>query len=1294
MQGKLSRAAQMLLGFAALLGAAEPAFAAGNTIKLGTADVWTVYAFGNAQAVADAFRALTNFSASGTFQSIVGLIAMMGVLGVGASGGFNPSQARKLIGYFVGVFLVTYILFGVGNGGPLVVNLEVIDTVDMTWKAPVTVPAVVGIPAAIISTAGYRITQSIEASFALPDELKMSKGAPFNLAASMIADASQARITDPNLASSLAYYVQDCFTIGVARGVLAADSLIHSTQFLNDIRFDSQSVMVNTLLEPPVGNPGVVTCGEAWTLINNAVAAQGGGAADFLKDASAWTKTPAMSVVNAAADKTAQWASNSGVTDGGSMVKQAAVLSAFRGAYSQAAAQTGNSEFLTGLAMSQATESQRSSWITGAEVFNKTMGYIFAVLQVFVYAITPLVLCACLVPGLGLALLKNFSQILLWLAIWQPMLAIVNFIIISMQQAELGGIMSMSGHYGFTLSNVGIVSEKTANLRAAATFVGTMVPALAWAMVKGSVDFSRVIGSAVGENFAQGAANTMTTGNYSLNQASMDSFTANKHSTAATGAWGSGHNTADATASTEHNLGGDSMAGASREQLALNASSNLGTSKGSTGGSSAGTSTTGTEGVAAADGKTYANAGTDSVAAGHTAAAGTARGIHGTIGVNGGAQLIKAGNGTKADGSVAPGGPGAGQGGQNGTPSSTPANVQSTVDEVLDRFSANATLGASGTISLTQQEADNASRNSARTESGTASLSGTETTNGSVGANHGKTAGRTHGAQEGENQTLTGINSAYSRAQVMTSYMHMDNNMTRGEWGRSTPASSPLGDKVQHLGQHDSIRSAVNAENARNATDEKEYGDKADKLHAKAQKDSDKNRGKADEVIARETKDAYGGEAAANRKPGERILTGIAEEARSLRDSAVNLGKNALEALQGKPEGNEGKDDKPPVAVPKVEAPAGSGEQGKRAAQLATSMGGMMGGLGNNGGPGYSVTPFGTRVVPPSAPAGQTPQQTADAKNQPQGQSEAAKPGAQPDPQAPAQAGHQPEGKHAGLQSDAKHAPAQAGRQAEAKHAPTQAGQQPDAKHTPAQAGHQPEGKHAPTQAGHQPEGKHAPTQAGQQPGQKPAQNQAARQERQDQPEQQSARAAQARQEQAPRGHDEKPAQNSVAARDTGHAEPGKPGDKPQLAALSNKDQEQHKPGERQREQDPREQQDRQQVAAAPVGQPLQAPQMQAELPQAAQAAQPALPGADQQAPQLAAAQQQPAQAIPNPFSGEKSGDGAGQMQGQVQMAEQRAERVSNQLRGVDGMLASAEGRKASELPDLINQARELVRKA
>jgi hypothetical protein len=1260
MNGSLSRAARMLLGFVALLGAAFPAFAEGNTINLGSNSVWTVYAFGNAQAVADAFRALTNFSSSPVFQSIVSMVGVIGVLGVGASGGFNPAMAKRLIGYFVSVFLVCYVFFGVGNGGPLVVNVEVIDTVDNTWKAPVTVPAVVGIPAAILSSAGFKITQAIEASFALPTELKMSNGAPFNLAASMIADASQARITDPNLASSLAYYVQDCFTIGVARGTLKAETLIQSTKFLEDIKFDNQAVMVNTLLLAPVGNPGIVSCGEAWTLINNAVNAQGTTAADFLKDASAWTKTPAMSVLNAAADSTAQWASNNGVTDGAALVKQSAVLSAFRGAYSQAANQTGNSEFLTGIAMSQATEAQRTSWITGAEVFNKTMGYVFAIIQVFVYAITPLVLCAALVPSLGMALLKNFSQILLWLAIWQPMLAIVNFIIISMQQAELGGILSNGATYGFTLSNVGIVSEKTANLRAAASFVGTMVPALAWAMVKGSVDFSRVIGSAVGENFAQGAANTMTTGNYSLNQASMDSFTANKHSTAATGAWGGGFSNSGAVGSKETNTGGSMLASEGEQRLGVSTTATQGANDGGNRGNSTTVTTGAGSGTSAANGTTTGASATGTQGGGNTVTSSAGTGTGANVGVGAGYSVKDAQRGRPADGSgpsAANGqGPGAQGGQQPAAGGDTPASFgKGALAKLVAPLGLSASAGLSATTNTGSQDANSNSNTHNKSVTGGTTGSESTTLTSSTNGSKGDTAGKQSGYQKGENENVTGITSSFTRAQMMAQHMRMENSMTGGEWAMPTAVKSDAGDKVAKLGTTGAVGADVAKEQAAVGAKQQGLDKKVDRMDDAAHAQQTKNRDKAMDVYGRESAAADATKAPAQVSALDRAKTAVGNT--DLVKGAASMYNNAKDAL-----GIGGPEVKLPEGAANLmpkDAPQSGGQQGTQ--------------------PGKNADQPAPNAKPNSEAGNKQPEQQAHGK-QPEQQAH----GKQPEQQA---AQHAKPNSEAGNKQPQGKQPEQQ-RQETPQHRSGE-GNQP-------QHGKQPEqhtAQHAKpnSEAGNKhPDGKH--------PDQQPHGKQ---------PEQ--GKQAEQRQAAAPgRPGAGQPADGNALAQALGNhpqvaqqPHDGKNGnDKPQqLASQSGNqhDREQLAQQDRQQQQRERELQERQLAAANAVGQLLQT----AQAPQQPQAPQPGaaqVPGAMDGAQHLAALNQQPGaageSAAPNPFGGEKAPASEGQMQGQVQMAEQRAERMSNQLRGAEGMLASADGRKPNELPELINQARDLMRNA
>jgi len=776
---------------ALMLGAltlSAPAFA-DNIIPapgLGSNSAWTVYAFGNAQAVSDAFRALANFSASAMFQSIVGLVAMAGVLAVGMTSGFSGAVAKRFIGYVVGVFLVCYIFFGIGSGGPVVVQVEVQDTVGGTWVAPVNVPAVVGIPASVISTAGYEITKQIEASFPLPDALKMSNGAPFNLPAALLADAGKARITDPNLASSLAYYVQDCVITAMARGSLQASVLLTSTDFINDINVNMPSVYVNTLLSNPVGSPNVVDCNTGWSLINSAVNAQGTTAADFLRSASAWASTPALNVVNSAADSVGQWSSNNGITDGGAMVKQSAVLAQFNGAFRQAAAATGNSDFLTGLALSQARETQTTGWITSAEVFNRTMGYIFAILQVFVYGITPLVLAAALVPGLGLALLKNFGQILLWLAIWQPMLAVVNFIVISMQQADLGGALNNGlGQYGFTLTNMGIISEKTSNMRAAAVFFGTMVPAFALALVKGSMDFSRIVGAAVGEHFAHQAATTMASGNYSLNQASMDSFTSNKQSIGHTGDWGFGQvSTGQGGMMSKHEMGGIGgvASGDQSARLTMGASSSVGS--GGQLARTAGSQVGGSTGYTATDSGSLTHAGGTTDTAGSSNAASTSTSTSISAGINPLAAAVGRGGPGASQTALAAGGGGGGEGAQQG---STPGQFGKTPGLGQRLASAlNTNVGIAGQASSTDTR--NASHSTQTSTSGQTSHSGAVTHSGTTGATRGTSASESDNYQRSMNENVSGIAGLTERYEAIRPAMEFHSRLDRGYYAEKGTA--------------------------------------------------------------------------------------------------------------------------------------------------------------------------------------------------------------------------------------------------------------------------------------------------------------------------------------------------------------------------------------------------------------------------------------------------------------------------------------------------------------------------
>lgn len=185
------------------------------------------------------------------------------------------------------------------------------------------------------------------------------------------------------------------------------------------------------------------------------------------------------------------------------------------------------SELMTALSTEQAKQSQKDSWLTGAAIFQSMMGYVYSVLQAFVFAITPIILAALLLPGFGRAILKNFGQILLWLVLWDPLLAIISFIMAGYAQHDIAPAVTAGG---LTIANISIVSQKTATLTTAAGFLATMVPMIAWGLVKGSIAFTEFISHGVGSSFANSAGQMLATGNAALDNSSMHNRSFSKES--------------------------------------------------------------------------------------------------------------------------------------------------------------------------------------------------------------------------------------------------------------------------------------------------------------------------------------------------------------------------------------------------------------------------------------------------------------------------------------------------------------------------------------------------------------------------------------------------------------------------------------------------------------------------------------------------------------------------------------------------------------------------------------------
>lgn len=528
-------------------------------------NAWDLYVFGNGRVVFDIMNSIkmlmvpdageTGFTTLLTFLAVVGFL----VLAIGA--GFDPGKNLiRMFTYIIVVWMVTFF------STRLTANLNINDVIadsGLTSTYTVTgVPAAVALPAAVTSQVGHYFTRVIETYFTMPGEFKLMGGAgQFDLFGKMMNESTQYVITNPELKRSLSAYVADCVVPAIARNALTGSvregaetrtlSGTHALLRTTDMMATLKSAEHNSIMTkyyapggPAAGSlqalssaPGfgeMLTCKDAFAKIEQDMDDY---AANLVQgNADAWSKAGVMVPFDTAfSSMMASAAGPGGTTFAGfsspkGFIMQQAFINSMHGNFRYAAAQTGNNEIMQAAAIAQAEQQQKSAWVSAFTVFNNMMGYVFTVLQAFIFAITPFVVVALMIPGVGKTIFVNYAQILIWLTLWMPMLAIINYIMTLFGTDSISLVVQAEG--GINMHNRGLITEKTNDLMIAAGFLGTMTPMITWGIVKGAMAFTQFISDGVGSAFANQAGASAATGNLSMNNLSMDNASMNKYNTA------------------------------------------------------------------------------------------------------------------------------------------------------------------------------------------------------------------------------------------------------------------------------------------------------------------------------------------------------------------------------------------------------------------------------------------------------------------------------------------------------------------------------------------------------------------------------------------------------------------------------------------------------------------------------------------------------------------------------------------------------------------------------------------
>ena len=374
--------------------------------------------------------------------------------------------------------------------------------------------------AGYVSKIGHLVTEQVERIFSLPDDLRYQKSGSL-FASNLIQQAKTFHITNEDMAENMRSFVGQC---------VVYDAMLGRKYTLEDLRqsddiwglVSTQASPVRSMLwrDPRVpdearARPQIIPCREAVSRFNRLWGQELDRASTlygkkvFGKNSLINPRTELLKYLPLAYTVLGDMAKSAA-----DILKQQMMIFAVVEGIEHQSTALGNSP---NFAARRAYLQQRSTYETLGAMAGETLPTMKAVLEAIAYACFLFVIPLALLP-FGYRFLLSWAQILLWLQMWAPLYAILNYIMTMAARSKSLAALSLSNEAGVTIATSVGLANVNADIAAMAGYLAMSIPFLCIALVKGVGSFVHMashLGN-VSQGAASMAAGEVTSGNFSF----------------------------------------------------------------------------------------------------------------------------------------------------------------------------------------------------------------------------------------------------------------------------------------------------------------------------------------------------------------------------------------------------------------------------------------------------------------------------------------------------------------------------------------------------------------------------------------------------------------------------------------------------------------------------------------------------------------------------------------------------------------------------------------------------------
>lgn len=501
-------------------------------------DPYVIYAFYNAEQVQGVLNAIVMLMGSGGVDGdFLALVRVAGMLGLFIAVAIGFVRAR---GEDAGAYLIMMAFFYSALFLPRVtVTIQDVGYAAGAPRTVANVPIGLAFFASTTSKIGYWLTDRTETVFAFPDaNISFTKGGLMG-ASRALREAQSTSFTEPILAQDMQIFMRDCINPEILLNPPALPSLLTTRNIWTS--FNSLGLVNPGRVVSLASQPSATDCGDAYT---NIIGPRLPGQVAAEQTRIAKIISPFVPAANADTILATLLPASEGLimtssSTAAEAIQQRMMINLLNDT-SQTLGQVMNdpTAVQNAAATAMASQSANSSYRVMAKLAAETLPMIRNAIDLVIISVFPIILIMIIIAGTkGGMVLKSYVMTMLWVQLWAPLYAIVNYV------GTMTGAKSMTaaleGIDGVTVTNAAQLLNTSISGEAVVGLLTISVPVIALALVKGGeMAMTGVVSGLTGPSQhaadkagqAVGAGN-ISAGNVQWGNYSAHSANANKYNT-------------------------------------------------------------------------------------------------------------------------------------------------------------------------------------------------------------------------------------------------------------------------------------------------------------------------------------------------------------------------------------------------------------------------------------------------------------------------------------------------------------------------------------------------------------------------------------------------------------------------------------------------------------------------------------------------------------------------------------------------------------------------------------------